>query len=101
MADVFTKARRSQTFQMRSAERSAGVVVGIQEPHLREQVADGMGLDQRGFTRSVGAGDDPEFGSGHSAPGSGLAQSGPLGAVKMFDEARGEFRGTAALVSAR
>ena len=78
---------------MRNAERSAGVVVGIQKLHLREQVADGMSLDQGGFARSIGAGDNPEFGSNHSATGSGLTQSGPFGAVKMLDETSGEFRG--------
>ena len=60
-------------------------------------MANRMGLDERGFPRPIRAGDNPEFRSSHSAARSGLAQSGPFGAVKMLNEAGPEFRGEVVL----
>ncbi len=82
-------------------QQPAGVVIGIQEPDPGEQVADGLSLDQRGFARSVGTGDDPEFKAGHGTRRSGLAQSSPFDAVKVLAESGREFRGAVVLVLRR
>jgi len=52
------------------------------------------------FEFSVGAGDDPEFGSRHSGQSSGFPQRRPFGLMKMRGQTRPELRGEIVLVFA-